>query len=96
MFADPPPPPPPEPPPAITAQQQADLQCVRLGLFISSLAPASARDPRGPRMVQGYLRRLQRSDDTRDWRTLATPLPEMSYGEYMVLTLRCQVPGRRY
>ncbi|MFL5295815.1 MAG: hypothetical protein ACJ798_05470 [Phenylobacterium sp.] len=72
----------PEPPPAITAEQQADLDCVSVGLAAGG--GVRGRSPWDTRLVRFYLGRLTLSDRDRDWRARVVVLPDtLTYGEFM-------------
>ena len=92
MFAEIPPPP--ESPPALTAQQESDLACLRVGFFLTTISKGAGGNMQGDRLVRFYLPRLQRSDGERDWMALAKPPNDLAYGTFMGLMDRC-LPRRR-
>ena len=91
MFASPPAL---EPPP-ITAEQQADLDCVRVGTTLGKSGGGGVGiSPWAPRLVRIYLPRLQRSDPSRDWLSLARSSSDPSYGWFLQTLDRCAAPLR--
>ena len=81
--------PPPETPPAVTVQQQADLDCVSVGLALGG--GLRGRSPWDGRLVRYYLGRLTLSDRDRDWRTLVIPLPDgTTYRSFMERLGQCR------
>lgn len=82
--------PPPEPPPAITAEQQADLDCVSIGVLFGG-GPNGIRGGWNSRMARYFLFRLQASDKSRDWRPLVVRVPDsMTYREFMERMADCR------
>lgn len=84
MFAPPPPP----APPALTAQQQADLECLDLGLTLQT-----TRAGRRPTLDLAtiYLERLKASDPNQDWKKIAKPLPDaFTYEDFARRLTRCE------
>ncbi|MBL8773604.1 MAG: amidohydrolase [Phenylobacterium sp.] len=72
----------------LTDEQARNIGCLRVALTMHRPQGAKAgyRDP----MAKTYLRRLRATDPSRDWRALATPLPDdMTYGEFMGLMNAC-------
>lgn len=85
-------PPPPPQPPVLTAQQQADLQCLDLGLTLQT-----TRTGRRPTLDLPtiYMERLKKSDPKQDWATLAQPLPDaFTYDDFMKRMARCEARAR--
>lgn len=90
MFAPPPP-----PPPVLTAQQQADLDCLDLGLTLQTSAGAPKRRPTLD-LAAVFLQRLQRSDPSRDWTAIAAALPDsFTYGDFMKRMSACETRAHR-
>src|SRR5881394_2661467 len=81
---------PPEAPPAITVEQQADLDCVSVGLAAGG--GVRGRSPWDTRLVRFYLGRLAVSDRMRDWRAMVVVLPDtLTYGEFMRRMDECSI-----
>lgn len=78
--------------PQITAEQQADLDC--LSVAVALKAAAGGSQPLAERLRKTYLGRLQRSDPALDWSSLAIPASETQYGWFMAQTLQCQAQLR--
>ena len=86
MYAQPPQ----EPPPAITAEQQADLDCVSIGVLFGGGANG-IRGGWNSRMARYFLFRLQLSDKTRDWRPMVVRVPDtMTYRAFMERMADCR------
>jgi hypothetical protein len=69
--------------PLISSQQQTDLDCLSVGGAIKGLSKGSRHNVDAERLVRVYLGRLQRSDRSRDWKSLVTPPSAMRYGWFM-------------
>lgn len=82
---------PPPPPPVLTAQQAADVECVRVGRTDIASNPNSLL---GPKIVRIYLARLVASDRTRPWDKMTPPFSgDMLYGDFMGAMNRCMDTG---
>lgn len=83
---------PPPPPPALTAEQHADLGCLRVGLTL--LATKQTSGGYAKELVRVRLARLRRSDDSPDWLSLAKPDPAVTYGDFMAQMNSCDMPPK--
>jgi hypothetical protein len=77
---------------SLSPQQRADFACLRAN---AALEAGRASPPRPGPWVRRALRRLKKSDPTRDWMAEAARLPETTtYGEFMDWTVTCQAGAR--
>jgi hypothetical protein len=78
------PPAPADSPPPLTVQQQANLDCLGLALSLGDWAKARGETAPDSPLVRVYLRRLNQSDPSKDWRALAVRVPDtILYGDFM-------------
>ena len=85
--------PPPEPPP-IAAEQQGDLDCLRVATMLGKSSNGAGVSPWAPRLLRIYLGRLQHADAARDWVATAAGEPQMGYGWFMEHMAICTAPLR--
>ena len=79
--------------PTISAQQQADLDCLSSLVAAGAMKTGPIRKGRSESLVRVYLGRLRKSDPSRDWMTLAVPASDINYGWFMSQMGACQAAG---
>lgn len=90
MFTPPPTPP---PAPVLTVQQQADLDCLNLGLTLQTSRPGKRPTVD---LAAIFLNRLKQSDPKQDWEALAAPMPDAFTAEdFMKQVTRCGTRARQ-
>lgn len=75
--------------PPVTAEQQADLDCLGVGLAMKDMTPRARSSPRAERIVRVYLNRLRESDGARDWKAQVPSAATMVYGWFMGQMQEC-------
>lgn len=78
-----------------SASQQADLDCLQIARTIAASQQGPWRTRQADRMEKFYLARLSSTDPSRDWLSMAMPMPNMPYGEFMGRRQRCEAELRR-
>lgn len=81
--------------PGISAEQQANLDCLNLSVPLGSAAYAPLEIKQSQQLRRVYLARLRESDERRDWMSLATLPLNVRYGWYMGLLNTCIVAAKR-